>query len=104
MSPSSTSRRDPPTTSPSSEVDPLDDGAQTECALGEVTVLRPEPFEKRRHKQLVRALFASVGKDVALRLKSGKILRGSLSAFDAESQTGSVDDAPFAAAQVLELV
>lgn len=86
------------------EVDPFDDGVATECAIGEVTILRPDSPEKRRHKQLVRALFARIGNEVTLRLKSGKILRGSLAAFDAESQTGRVANTPFAAAQVLEVL
>ena len=80
-------------------VDPDDEASCTPFVVGEVVVMRREPSEKRRHRDVVRALAAQVGAVATLRLKSGGHLRG-LVTFDVASETGRVGEVPFVAAQV----
>lgn len=84
-------------------VDPDDPEACVPHGLGELVVLRPEAPERRRHRVVVRALARAVDREVTLRLKSGRTLRGLLEAFDEESQVGRVGSRTFAAAEVLSV-
>jgi hypothetical protein len=83
-------------------LDPYDAEASTSLPCGEVAVLRAEHPEQRRHRRVVRALSRGVGATVILRMKSGRDLQGTLTAFDAESEVGHVGGATVVAAQVLE--
>ena len=80
----------------------LDDAeACTPLVMGEIVVMRVDRPERRRHRLVVRALSRSIGAEVTLRMKSGRELRGVVTAFDPDSETGSVGPTPFVAAQVL---
>jgi small nuclear ribonucleoprotein (snRNP)-like protein len=86
------------------QIDPDDPETCTPLVPGELAVLEPVPVERRRHRNTVRELTRSVGQAVALRLKSGGVRRGRLTAFDVVSEVGMVDAQVVTAGQVLEVI
>jgi len=84
-------------------VDPDDPERCPPLEPGELVVLRTLPAERRRHRQLLRALVARVGSPATLHMKHGAELHGTLVAFDEESEVGTIGDRTFVAAQVLSI-
>ncbi len=72
-------------------------------AMGELVRMRVLAPEQRRHREIVRALERSLTAVVTLRLRSGEVLEGTLEAFDAESDVGTIDGRPFVAWEILEV-
>jgi hypothetical protein len=81
-------------------IDPDDAELCTPVELGEVVVLCTGPPEQRRHRIVVRTLARKVGEAVTLHMKGGRELKGTLVAFDVESEVGHVGTGTFVAAQV----
>jgi hypothetical protein len=73
----------------------LDQGPLEAPEIGEIVHLCMLPPEQRRHRDLVAALQSHVGGPVTLRTRGGRVIRGTLEAFDTESDCGTIDGEPF---------
>jgi hypothetical protein len=84
-------------------VDPDDAESCRPLERGEVVVVHTGPPEQRRHRLVVRSLVRAVGEKATLRLKGGRTLSGTVTAFDEVSETGAIGDVAFVAGQVMAL-
>lgn len=81
----------------------LDPEDPADCAPipdGTIALARRVPPDRRRHRQVVRELARRVGQVVVVHHKDGRVTRGTLEAFDAESEAGLIDGTPLVAAQL----